>query len=355
MTYSAFFGRSYHFLIESNPITITVKSLPKNSTGKEFSYIVGDLSSSISRRESIVNTGESTTFYLTLKSTGNLNTISEPELLMSKRGRMYLSDTKIDKIENLANVSFIKKFEYTIIPEESGVLEISAENFIYFDTGTGSYTEAMAEPARINVTGTDIHQEKTILTSKKDFAEGGFNFIRQNLRELKNISKNPFQSPAFYLYHLFLAVVTGILFFIKLKRERLKQDEDLFNKKRARSIAMNILKKAENTIEKNNYSSTIALIYQALSTYIAYKCGKTPQEITIKNAKNLLEDCFSINVEVKKDILNLIEQCSLLKFSAWDADNGQKVNDLYEKVMSAINDMDTSRPKAEQQKGNKIK
>ena len=346
----SFFGRPYHFLIESNPITITVNPLPKNNTGKAFSYIVGDLSSSISRRESIVNTGESTTFYLTLKSTGNLNTISDPELLMSKRGRMYLSDTKIDKIGEKDKVSFIKKFEYTIIPEESGVLEISAENFMYFDTGTGSYTDAVAEPARINVTGADIHQEKTILTSKREFAEGGFNFIKQNLKEVKNISKNPFRSPVFYLYHLFLASITGILFFIKLKREKLKQDENLFKKKRARSIAMNILKEAGSTIEQNNYSATIALIYQALSTYIAYKCGKTPQEITIKNARSLLEDCFSINGEAEKDILNLIEQCTLLKFSAWNAGYSQKVNDLHEKVMSAINNMETSRPQAAERK-----
>ncbi|MBA7550485.1 hypothetical protein ES705_43001 [subsurface metagenome] len=167
---------------------------------------------------------------------------------------MYLSDTKIDKIEEKDKVSFIKKFEYTIIPEESGVLEISAENFMYFDTGTGSYTDAVAEPARINVTGTDIHQEKTILTSKREFAEGGFNFIKQNLKELKNISKNPFRNPVFYLYHLFLAAITGILFFIKLKSEKLKQDENLFKKKRARSIAMNILKEAGGTIEQNNYT-----------------------------------------------------------------------------------------------------
>ena len=107
---------------------------------------------------------------------------------------------------------------------------------------------------------------------------------------------------------------------------------------------MNILKEAGGTMEQNNYSTTIALIYQALTTYIAYKCGKTPQEITIKNARNLLEGCFSINAGVKKDILNLIEQCTLLKFSAWDTDYRQKVNDLHEKVMSAINSMESSRP-----------
>jgi hypothetical protein len=348
-----FFGRPFNFLIESNPLTINVKPLPKNTTGKEFSYVVGDLNANISKRESIVNTGESTTFYLTLKSTGNLNTISDPQLQMSKRGRMYLSDTKFDRVEEKDGVYFIKKFEYTIIPEESGILEINTDSILYFDTESGSYTEALAQPARINVTGTDIYQEKTILTSKKEFAKGGFNFIKRNLKELKNISRNPFRSPTFYMYHLFLIVVTVILFFIKLKREKLRQDENLFKKKKARSTAMGILKEAESTINQNNYQKSINLIYQALSTYIAYKCGKSPQEITMRNSPKVLDSCFSISQESKKDIMDMIEQCTLLKFSAWNSDYGEKINDLYQKVTSTINEIESRRTQADQQKGNK--
>jgi hypothetical protein len=348
-----FFGRPFNFLIKSNPITINVKPLPKNTTGKEFSYVVGELDVNILKRESIVNTGESTTFYLTLKSSGNLNTISDPQLKMSKRGRMYLSDTKFDRVEEQDKVNFIKKFEYTIIPEESGILEISTDDILYFDTNSSSYTDALAQPTRINVTGTDIYQEKTILTSKKEFAEGGFNFIKRNLKELKNISRDPFRSPTFYMYHLFLIAVTVILFFIKLKREKLRQDENLFKKKKARSTAMSILKEAESTINQNNYQKSINLIYQALSTYIAYKCGTPPQEITIKDSPKVLDSCFSITQEAKTDIMDMIEQCTLLKFSAWNTDYGQKVNDLYEKVMSTINNIETRRPIADQQKGNK--
>jgi hypothetical protein len=116
---------------------------------------------------------------------------------------------------------------------------------------------------------------------------------------------------------------------------------------------MDILKKAETTINQNDYSASINLIYRALSTYIAYKCGKNPQEITIKNSPVLLDNCFSINDEAKKNILAMIEQCTRLKFSSWNEDYGRNVNNLYKSVMSLILDIETRRSQADQLKGKK--
>ena len=73
------------------------------------------------------------------------------------------------------------------------------------------------------------------------------------------------------------------------------------------------------------------------------------------NQINFLEKTLVGNRDEQfgKEILNLIEQCNLLKFSARTADYRQKVTELYEKVMSAINNLEISRPQAEQQKGTK--
>ncbi len=338
----SFFGRPYNFLIESNKITITAKPLPENKTNREFSYIVGELFANISKRENVVNTGESTTFYLTLKSSGNLNTITEPDLHLSLRGRVYLSETKSDRVEENDKIYLIKKFEYTVIPEESGVLEVKINDFLYFDLNSRSYSVLNVEPVRINVTGKDIYQEKPIIGSKREFSEGGFNFIKGNVKVLKNQPKDPFKSPFYYFYHLVLLAAIGILFFARLKREKLEQNESLFKKKKAKGTAMGILQEAKAAIDLNNYAAAVDLIYSALSTYIAHKCGKSPQEITIKNISEVLKRFFSIKEDVKNSILNIIEQCTMLKFSTQDLNEKQKVDTLYKKAVSAVTDMEAS-------------
>lgn len=352
----SFLTRPYTFFIQSNELSIIIKSLPENKTGVQFTHIVGDLSVDISKRENTTNTGESTTCYLTLKGSGNLNSITDPGIQLSKRGRVYLSETITDKIEKNDKIYFIKKFEYTIIPEESGVLAISAENFLYYDVNQDNYSTASAKPVQIKITGKDIYQEKPIIGTKKTYSEGGFNFIKRNVKDLKNVSSAPFKSPYYYFYHIIQLAVTGILFFIKIKREKLEKNENLFKKKKARPYAMEILKEAGQLITEKNYTRSIDLINQALSTYIAYKCCKRPQEITVKNIHNILGGCLSAPDNTKRDIAGIMEQCTMLKFSRENKNEMQGIEKLYEKTLSSIDEVESynrrARP-AHQQKPNR--
>jgi hypothetical protein len=340
----SFFGKPYTFNLVSNDVSISVKPLPENTTGKVFSYIVGDLTVTVTKRENTVNTGESTTCYVILKSTGNINTITDPTVELSSRGRVYLSDTITDKIEENENVYLIKKFEYTIIPEESGVLSINTKDFLYYDISSQSYTVASAEPVQINITGKDIFQEKPIIGSGKEFSGGGFNYIKGNVKSLKSVPKGPFGNPFYYLYHVILAAAVGILLIVKMKKETLEKNENLFKKKKARFTAGKILEDARKTMESRNYPKTVDLIYQALATYIAYKSEKKPQEITIKNIGSILNKSFTDEDSLRVDVFGIIEQCTMLKFSREGINNKKNVEMLFQRVTAAIDKMESYIP-----------
>jgi hypothetical protein len=100
------FGRPFTFNIESDPFDITVKPLPRPGEGARFSGVVGDLEMQLSTPVNTARTGESMVCYLTLKSTGNLNVIDDPGLILSKQGRVYLSETIRDQVEEENRVSF---------------------------------------------------------------------------------------------------------------------------------------------------------------------------------------------------------------------------------------------------------
>jgi len=345
----SFFGRPYTFLVNSNDLEILVEPLPVNSTGKRFSHVVGNLEATISKRENTANTGESTTCYLTLKSTGNLNMISDTGIQLSKRGRVYLSETIMDRVEEDEKVYFVKKFEYTIIAEESGTLDVHTQELLYFDTAQKVYASVTPQPVEIKIIGKDIFQEKPIIGQKKGHSEGGFHFIKGNVKELKSSSLPFFRGPYYYFYHIILAAVTGALFFVKLKRETLEKNQNLFKMKKARSFAHDWLKKAQAAISSEFYTESVDHIYRALATYVAFKCGKNPQEITYKTIPSLLTSCLPVSEGTKDSIQEILEQCTLLKYAKGNKNEVEqikileRIKILYEKTVAVIDSVESSR------------
>jgi hypothetical protein len=340
----SFFEKPYTFTVPSNDIAVDVKPLPPNTTGRDFSQIVGELSVNLSKRENTVNTGEATVCYVTLKSTGNLNSVSDPGIRLSNRCRVYLSDTKNDRIEENGRSYMIRKFEYTLIPEEGGTLEVSSGDLLFFDLGTGSYIVAKAEPIQIAVTGRDIFPEKPILSSKKDSSDAGFRYIKGNARNLRSAGKAPFQSPVYYLAHLFLAAATIVLLFMRMNRESLEKNEELFKKKKAHTTAMELLSSARARIDKKEYTPAIDLTYQAVLFYLAGKAGKNPREVSLKNVEDIVGRCFEADVETMKDVRGILEQSIQLKFSSGSIERARHAEPLHLKALSAIERLELSSP-----------
>ncbi len=334
------FGMPFSFDIKSNDVTVTAKPLPESKSKPEFSQVVGELSVEITGREKSVNVGESTTCYLIFKSTGNLNTIDDPKISLENRGRVYLSGTKTDRVEQEDVVYFIKKFEYTIIPEINGLLAISSKDFLYYDTETSSFKVVKVEPFKMNITGKSIIEEKAIKGMKKVYGEGGLNFIKGNIKKLSSVSLSPLSEPYYYIYHIVLVLWLGIIFIVKFKKEKLTKDTELFKKISARHTARDILNKAHDNIKQDKYREAIDLIFLALTTYIAYKCGKNPQEITIKNAGHFIENCFTLDGTVKEDLLDIMEKCTLYKFSSERIDDEDLIFNLHKRTVSSIDVME---------------
>lgn len=333
------FGIPYNFNIESNPITIYVKPLPEMNIQLPFSHIVGDLKAQISLRDNSINTGESTTSYLTLKSTGNLGGINEPGIILSKKGRVYLSDTINDRMEEGDSIYFIKKFEYTIIPEENGTLTVNSKEILYFDSSTNSYTKLEAEPAQIYVTGKDITDERPQDQAKKTMKVGGLHYLKGDLKKLGSRANLPPGPYFFYLYHIILITTGGLLFLLKIKREK---QGNLLKKKKAYSIAMEILKKSRENMSKKNYGEdTINLIYHALSTYLSSALDKRTQDISVKNIERVLGENVFLMESTKKSIVEIIKKGTMLRFSPTKIGNEEICSTLYDKTLSVIEDIES--------------
>ncbi len=336
------FGRPFTFDIQSTPIAIHVKSIPRTPGSNDFNGIVGSLDATLSSPVYTVRTGESMTCYLTLKSTGNLNVISDPGLILSTRGRVYLSETMRDTVEEEKTVFFVKKFEYTIIPEENGKLNIGTEDITYFDTMERQYITLTAEPLQLTVTGEDIVREKPIRGGRKAVGTATLQFIKGDTKSLKSVTASPLQSLPYFIYHVALIVVTAALFLLILKKEKLEKNVGLFRLKRARASALELLDSASKHIDRGDLSDAANAIYRALATYAADKARLSPQEVTGKTADSVLNTIPGINGSTKKEYLRLFETCTMIKFSTGRIEDSNMVRGLWDASFKIINEMESS-------------
>jgi hypothetical protein len=337
------FGRPFTFDIESNLFEINVKPIPRTPPGSDnFRGIVGSLDATLSSPVYTVRTGESMTCYLTLKSTGNLNVISDPGLLLSSRGRIYLSETMRDTVEEESSVYFVKKFEYTIIPEENGKLVIGTEDITYFDTLENQYITLSAEPLQLSVTGEDISREKPIRGGGRALGIATLQYIKGDVKSLKSVNPSPIQSLPYFIYHVALAVATAAMFLLILKKEKLEKNVGLLRMKRARSSALELLENASKQIDRGNLTDAANAIYRALATYAADKARLSPQDVTGKTANSVLNSIPGIEASARQEYLRLFETCTMIKFSTNRMGDGNALRELKDASINIINDMESS-------------
>ena len=336
------FGRPFTFDIQSIPVEIQVKPIPATAGSDDFNGIVGSLNATLTSPVYNVRTGESMTCYLTLKSTGNLNVISDPGLILSSRGRVYLSETMRDTVEDEEKVFFVKKFEYTIIPEEHGKLNIGTADLIYFDTNEKTYATLTAEPLQLTVTGEDIVREKPIRGGRKSTGSTTLQFIKGDAKSMKSIMTSPVQSLPYFIYHAALIVITAALFLLILNKEKLEKNVGLLRIKRARSSAIELLNTASKQIDRGDLSDAANAIYRALATYAADKARLSPQDVTGKTADSVLNTIPGIQPSTRVEFLRLFETCTMIKFSTNRLKDPLMIRDLRDASLKVINEMENS-------------
>lgn len=135
--------------IRSDAITVQVQSLPEDAP-PTFTNAVGqyDVQASLSSSEAI--TGEPITFSLTVSGTGNLEQITAPDINFPASVQAFKEASQVD-MPTLG--SGTKVFRWSVVPQQSGTIEIPSLGFSYFNPQTAQYQTRRTAPLALMVTG----------------------------------------------------------------------------------------------------------------------------------------------------------------------------------------------------------
>jgi len=148
----AFFGRTEMTtrVLQTDPLTVNVRELPKGPMGTRFSGLVGRFDISASLDKTDLQVGDSTTLAVTISGRGNIMDAMAPDVPAPLNFKTY-ADNPEEQIQKAADgISGSKVFRTALVPVKPGEYRIDPVSLIYFDVDQGGYRT-------LSATAFDVH------------------------------------------------------------------------------------------------------------------------------------------------------------------------------------------------------
>jgi hypothetical protein len=134
----------------TKPATVTVDALP-DAAG--FSGAVGRFRASASLDRDVVPLGEAATLRFRVEGTGNLKWIDRGPEVAVRGAKVFPPQAKSDLRATDAGIAGSRTWEFVVVPETGGAVEVPALAFSYFDPSAGRIVTAETAPLSLRVEG----------------------------------------------------------------------------------------------------------------------------------------------------------------------------------------------------------
>ena len=134
----------------TRPVTITVDPLPE---APGFSGAVGRFSATAALDHDTVALGEAATLRFRVEGTGNLKWIERGPQLSVQGAKVYPPQVKSELRTTAEGIAGSRTWEFVVVPQTTGRVDLPPLAFSYFDTGAGRIVTAQTPPLSLQVEG----------------------------------------------------------------------------------------------------------------------------------------------------------------------------------------------------------
>jgi hypothetical protein len=134
----------------TKPLTVAVDPLP-NAPG--FTGAVGRFRTSATLDRASVPLGEAAMLRFRVEGTGNLKWIDRAPEVVARGAKVFPPQAKSDLRATADGIAGSRTWEFVVVPETSGVVEVPALPFSWFDPSAGRVVTAQTKPLTLKVEG----------------------------------------------------------------------------------------------------------------------------------------------------------------------------------------------------------
>lgn len=150
-----FFGQSERFTVYTEPTQVEVLPLPPSNQPDSFTGAIGDFSMQVYTDRESTQAGEPIMLSIEISGTGNFERINGPAISETSDWRTYDPESKFQPRSANNTLRGTKRFDYVMIPNKAGTIEIPSIRFAYFDSEAKRYTELSSPSIPIKVSPSD--------------------------------------------------------------------------------------------------------------------------------------------------------------------------------------------------------
>ena len=341
-----FFGRGqkrYPMERVTGAISLKVKPLPDQGKPKDFNGAVGSFNMDASIKTQHVKVGDPITLSMSVYGDGNIQTISEPLLVLNneKDFKLYPAESSTQITNRDEVIRGRKVFSKVIEPQKTDLKFTPVIMFSFFDPRTGQYKTITKEPMPIVVEAGEQELPIQLTISggnallQKQQAQILIKHIlpiMTNLSSLRNQGDSVYKNPFIIACLSFPAITVIASFFITRHKERLQTDIGYARNKRAHAIAKKRLAKAQFALFNNTPAEFYSSLSRAMADYLADKFNISAASASGDNVSVLLKQ-RGVGDDIAEDVSHCLTNFDYRRFSK---DGGTK------------NEMDQSLKLAEQ-------
>ena len=168
-----FFGRSRSVLLQSEELQIEVLPLPEQGRPAEFTGAVGRFQLSVEAQPTQVAVGDPVTLRVLVEGEGNMAAVQPLQVDAAAGVKLY--DPKVEEEERITNGVYggRRLFEYILIPEQGGTMNIPPLRFAYFDPHQARYEVLKSAPIAIRSEGSVEEEGVSYGLSRRDIEAVG--------------------------------------------------------------------------------------------------------------------------------------------------------------------------------------
>ena len=184
--FNGFFSSGKTQTLHTNVLTLAVKPLPENKPS-DFKGAVGRFTISSTLDKTFAKVGEPITLNATVSGSGNIKTLSEPDLSNIPGFRKYETVSLMNIDSSQGTLRGSKTFKTVLVPETPGKKMIGTIGFSFFDPGQNKYVSARSAPIAVDVKpaqgGSDSQYSGPVQ------AESEIKVINRDIEYLKTLKK----------------------------------------------------------------------------------------------------------------------------------------------------------------------
>ena len=310
-----FFGRSRSVLRQSEELQIEVLPLPEQGRPAEFTGAVGRFQLSVEAQPTQVAVGDPVTLRVLVEGEGNMAAVQPLQVDTAAGVKLY--DPKVEEEERITNGVYggRRLFEYILIPEQGGTLNIPPLRFAYFDPHQGHYEVLKSAPITIYSEGSAEEEGVSYGLSRRDIEAVGedIRYIKPDVEALGAASML-YNNYWFWTLQGALPLAFLTLLVWQRHQRRLQGDVAYARQRRAKGEAGRRLARADALIEAGTEAEFYGEVRAAVLEFVADRLNLAAAGLTIEVCAEALAE-RQVEAETIAALRDLLTRCDFARFA----------------------------------------